>query len=356
MTKVNNSLSHPLLLEGSIRIETASQALSINSLFIDVRTPDEFAGGSVPGAINIPLFENDERSLIGTLYKQISREAAIQRGLSIVEPRFSKFFEKFMPFQSELLTIYCARGGMRSFSVVRMLEKMGFNVQQLKGGYKSYRHHVLQALNSFSSKLIVLHGQTGVGKTRVLQKLPQSIDLEGLAQHRSSLFGAINRTPRTQKSFEALLHQQLTRFSSKDSTLFIEGESRKVGKVFIPQALAHAMKKGHLVLLTASLATRIQHILEDYLMDDETTWNQIREILQSQSLRVALGHQKIEWLCECLKKGKLEEIVRTLLVDYYDPRYQHGMQHYDYSLTLSAENIPNTRMQLIQFRDSLNKS
>ena len=136
---------------------------------------------------------------------------------------------------------FCARGGMRSSSVVRLLQHQGFQAAQLQGGYKSYRSYVLKQLTKPAPPLIVLHGRTGVGKTLLLKKLPDHLDLEEFAGHRSSLFGAINKIPQTQKNFEALLAKKILEIP-KTKPIFIEGESRKVGEVFIPQALAEAMK------------------------------------------------------------------------------------------------------------------
>ena len=132
---------------------------------------------------------------------------------------------------------------MRSASIVRILSKNGFTVSQMYGGYKKYRRYVIDKLKKKIPPLIVLHGKTGVGKTLILQNLPSYIDLEGLAQHRSSLFGAINKIPNNQKNFEAFLVQKLNKLSL-DFPVFIEGESRKVGNVFIPENIANAMKKG----------------------------------------------------------------------------------------------------------------
>ena len=220
----------------------------------------------------------------------------------------------------------------------------------MQGGYKHYRQYVLRKLNNPSPPLIVLHGKTGVGKTLLLQKLPYHIDLEDLAQHRSSLFGAIHKTPRTQKDFEALLVQKLIEFP-EDLLLFVEGESQKVGQVFIPQAFANAMKNGKLVLLSATLETRISRIVEEYNVCDEQSIQQIDLILQT--LKAALGKVKVEQLRLWLKQGKIENIVQMLLVDYYDPRYQYAMRGYNYALELSTEDLSQAAVELITFRNQM---
>ena len=337
-------------LKGGLPALSVEKALAEDMLLLDVRTAEEFAKGSIPGARSFPLFDDLERAEIGAIYKQVGRDAAVVKGLEYFEPRLQQFLLSLSAIKSQQLVVYCARGGMRSASVVRLLEENGFRVSQMQGGYKYYRQFILQQLENPTPPLIVLHGQTGVGKTLILQKLPDHLDLEGLAQHRSSLFGAINKTPRTQKDFEALLVKKLSQLP-EDLFLFVEGESRKVGQVFIPQSIANAMKSGILVLLKASLETRISRIVEEYNICDEQSIQQIDSILQS--LKVALGKVKVEQLRLWLKQGEIENIVHMLLVDYYDPRYQHAMSGYDFELELSAEDLKQAAGELITFRNQM---
>ncbi|MBF0279080.1 MAG: tRNA 2-selenouridine(34) synthase MnmH [SAR324 cluster bacterium] len=338
-------------LEDMVSIEAA---LSQNTVFVDVRSPKEFNESPIVGAINLPLFTDAERAHIGTIYKQISQGAAFDLGKRLVDSRLAKFVKGFQPFKEKLITIYCARGGMRSAAVVRLLSSLGFRVQQLAGGYKSYRKHVLQALKvQCPSPLIVIHGQTGVGKTRLLKKLPLSIDLEDLAQHRSSVFGAVNRQPRTQKDFEAHLYTEMRRFPS-NQTLFIEGESRKIGDVLIPDSLFRQMKQGTMVLLKASLETRVKRIIEDYAIDGDQAIHKLRSALND--LRVSLGHCKIDELCQCLDDRDYYTIVKTLLTEYYDPRYQHSMRNYTYALEESAENLELAAGRFLTFQQNFKHS
>lgn len=341
----------PDLFNGDGLSVTIEAALTQETVFVDVRTPEEFAQSAIVGAINRPLFNNEERSKIGTLYKQINRETAIQLGMDLVDQRLQEFVEKFLPLKTQLITVYCARGGMRSASVARLLKTLGFRVQQLVGGYKSYRHFILKEMEHLCPEnLIVIHGKTGVGKTRLLQKLPHSIDLEDMAQHKSSLFGAINSYPRSQKSFDAYLYAELCKLSL-EQPIFIEGESRKIGDVFIPNTLFDSMKRGTMVLVTASLKTRIERIIQDYVFDQEKNYQKFYTVFQK--LRSALSNHKVDWLCECLDKGDLPCIVETLLIDYYDPRYQHAMKNYSYALEVSAENLEEASQALITFQESL---
>ena len=332
---------------------SVEEALSDGIVLLDVRSPKEFAEGSIPGALSRPLFDNMERSEIGTIYKLIGRDAAIEKGFEFIEPRIQQFLSTISDVKVNQLVVYCARGGMRSSSVVRMLHHHGFRVSQMQGGYKKYRQFVLQQLDNPMPPLIVLHGQTGVGKTLLLKKLPGHLDLEDLAQHRSSLFGAIHKTPRTQKNFEAQLVKKL-RTPHDIHSLFVEGESRKVGPVIIPQTLSDAMKRGTLVLLNASLKTRISRIVDEYQICDKQSFQQVDSILQS--LRVALGKVKVEQLRLWLKQEEIEKIVHMLLVEYYDPRYQHAMSGYEFAKKLSAENLNQAADELNCFRNEVIKS
>ena len=337
-------------LNGLLDEVSVIEALCEENTLIDVRTAQEYEKGSIPDAFNYPLFDNLERAEIGVIYRKIGKNAAVVKGLEFFEPRIQQFLSSLTDLKSKRLVVFCARGGMRSASVVRLLQYQGFQVAQLQGGYKSYRSYVLRQLRKPVPPLIVLHGRTGVGKTLLLKKLPDHLDLEEFAGHRSSLFGAINKMPQTQKNFEALLAKKILELPNT-RPVFIEGESRKVGKVFIPQSLAEAMKYGTLVLLQASFDTRIRRIVEEYKICDEQTFLQTDSILQS--MQKVLGKKKAEQLRQWLRKGEFENIVHVLLEEYYDPRYQHAMRMNEYALKLSAEDLNGAAEKLVQFRNGI---
>ena len=337
-------------LNGLLDEVSVIEALCEENTLIDVRTAQEYEKGSIPDAFNYPLFDNLERAEIGVIYRKIGKNAAVVKGLEFFEPRIQQFLSSLIDFKSKRLVVFCARGGMRSASVVRLLQYQGFQAAQLQGGYKSYRSYVLRQLRKPVPPLIVLHGRTGVGKTLLLKKLPDHLDLEEFAGHRSSLFGAINKMPQTQKTFEALLAKKILELPNT-RPVFIEGESRKVGKVFIPQSLAEAMKYGTLVLLQASFDTRIRRIVEEYKICDEQTFLQTDSILQS--MQKVLGKKKAEQLRQWLRKGEFENIVHVLLEEYYDPRYQHAMRMNEYALKLSAEDLNSAAEKLVQFRNGI---
>ena len=337
-------------LNGLLDEVSVIEALCEENTLIDVRTAQEYEKGSIPDAFNYPLFDNLERAEIGVIYRKIGKNAAVVKGLEFFEPRIQQFLSSLTDLKSKRLVVFCARGGMRSASVVRLLQYQGFQAAQLQGGYKSYRSYVLRQLRKPVPPLIVLHGSTGVGKTLLLKKLPDHLDLEEFAGHRSSLFGAINKMPQTQKNFEALLAKKIHELPNT-RPVFIEGESRKVGKVFIPQSLAEAMKYGTLVLLQASFHTRIRRIVEEYNICHEQTFLQTDSILQS--MQKVLGKKKAEQLRQWLRKGEFENIVHVLLEEYYDPRYQHAMRMNEYALKLSAEDLNSAAEKLVRFRNGI---
>ncbi len=314
---------------------TLESALGGAETVIDVRTPAEHAKGAIAGSVNIPLFSDGERAELGTLYKQVGRGTAVGRGQEIVGKRLKEFVSAFEPHRERRLLVYCARGGMRSASVVKLLELLDYRVAQLPGGYKAFRNYLLAELERLvPQRIVVIHGQTGVGKTRILRQLPNMLDLEDLAQHRSSLFGGVNRRPRTQQQFEAHLLQALQALDPS-RPVWVEGESRKVGPVMLPKPLMVAMKQGTCVLLTASLETRVRRIVEEYSGDDPGTLPQLVAALRT--LAPLFGKARTEELVDKLQAGDSETVVRSLLVDYYDSRYRHAMRQYRYALTLSAE-------------------
>jgi len=236
--------------------------------------------------------------------------------------------------------------------------------------YKRCRGYLLNRLEQLvPPRLVVLHGATGVGKTRILHRLPNHLDLEGLAQHRSSLFGAVNKTPRTQQQFEAHLLAALEALD-RSRPVWIEGESRKVGKVLIPPGLDRAMRQATAVLLTASLKTRVARTVAEYTgvepaafpaeaIPDGTrppslspdTLAQLERALTS--LSHLFGKARVDQLILSLRRGDVNRVAETLLTEYYDPRYSHAMRHYQYTLELSAEDESQAAASLLAFGRTL---
>ena len=315
---------------------TVEQALQReNTIFIDTRTPKEFQNDHLPNAINNPILDNDERAIVGTLYKQVSRDKAVEQGLEFFSAKLPKFMNLINQYNTKPIIIYCWRGGMRSRAIVALLHSLGYNVTQLEGGYKSYRTYVRVQLEQFrlKPKLIVLWGLTCTGKTALLHHFPNSLNLEYLAQHRGSLYGAVGLTPNSQKHFENNLLQELTRLNHEEYIL-IEGESRKIGDVHIPDFLYKAMKQGIHILITRSLEKRAEHAISEYF----TSAQDIEEIKTiTKSLFKVISKENQQKVLTLLDEQKLVEAVKILLEYYYDLLYNHTLKDISFSRSISND-------------------
>ncbi|BHH85378.1 tRNA 2-selenouridine(34) synthase MnmH [Desulforhopalus sp. 52FAK] len=346
---MKEELSRSKILQNSCPPVSFEEALAAGHLIVDVRSAAEYKVGTVPGAVNVPLFDEDERAVIGTIYKHGGQDKAIDKGFSYVGAKIGELLGAFEPYRDRVVAVCCARGGMRSRAIVNLLLQSGYKAHQIIGGYKTYRHGVLGFLDSYAPKLIVLHGLTGTGKTRIIQALDNSIDLEELARHRSSLFGGLDREPSCQRTFESELVQAAETLGQEP--YFVEGESRKIGRVFIPKPFAMAMKSAVLVNITCSLTTRIERIVEDYPVEGEKKRQDILKILLS--LKQSMGAARVEEMCDLFNSNQLHDLVRILLVDYYDKRYARSMSEYNFDLEVSSESINKVAEQLTAFRASL---
>ena len=282
-----------------------------NILFIDTRTPQEFSEDHLPRAINIPIFSNEERAVIGTMYKQVSKEKALETGVTLFSRKLPEFMKEISKYQQQELIIYCWRGGMRSKTVTALLDSLGYTVYQLEGGHKAYRKYIREQLEQFhlKPKLVVLWGLTCTGKTKLLQHFSNSLDLEGLAQHRGSLYGAIGLQPRSQKAFENVLLQRLQELNNKAYVL-IEGESRKIGPVQLPAFLYTALKQGIPVLVTRSMEKRAEHALQEYIHNPGEVY-QLKEVTAHLFKVISQQHQ--QEALQLLERGKNLEAIRILL-------------------------------------------
>ncbi len=302
-----------------------------DSIYIDVRSPIEFEADHITGSVNIPLFADDERKEVGTIYRMAGRDNAIERGTEIVGEKLRDLVKSFLKYQDRNIILLCARGGMRSGSLGSLLDSLGFRVFKLTKGYKDYRRHVAEQMQSITmpAPLFVLQGLTGSGKTEVIRKFPWSIDLEEMAGHRSSVFGGIGIAQKTQKRFESLL---LDRLQSLEGAHFclIEGESRKIGDLHIPESLYELMKNAPVVYLDTPMERRVDIIYNEY--HPHCNNENIPAIVQSLSSK--LGNASVEALTGLYAAGNIREFIRLMLEKYYDPLYRHSLQRKDFIATI----------------------
>lgn len=339
------------------KIITFEKAQQINNpIYIDMRSPSEFAAGHIPGALNIPLFSDIEREQVGIIYRNISVEDAKQSGLAIVSPKLPAIVSQIHTLYKtgRTVIVYCWRGGMRSKSVVSVLELMGVQAFQLLGGYKAYRRYVLESLNNFSLKpeIVVLCGSTGVGKTSLLTILEEKkvpvINLEKLANHRGSAFGHVGLgKPQTAQNFDALLLDELERLNS-ENYIIVECESKRIGNVYLPEVLYQAMQQGRKILAYANIDIRISRLISEYTGLYEHNSEAILNSLKSLSKR--LGNKKTNKLLDDFAGGRIREVVYTLLVDYYDPLYGYEKANPDYfDFQVNADNFEKAATQIIEY-------
>lgn len=318
-----------------VRKLTVEETLKHNAVIIDTRTPQEFELDHIPEAINLPILSNEERVIVGTIYKQVSQEEAIQKGIEFFSKKLPDFMQKISPFKKEEIIVYCWRGGMRSRSVASLLESLGFNVYQLEGGYRFYRNYIREHLYNFKlkPKLVLFWGLTCTGKTKLLHKFSNHLDLEGLAQHRGSMFGAVGLKPRSQKNFENLLYWRLQELN-KEKIIFAEGESRRIGDLMIPEFLWKKMRVGINVLIKRSLPLRAKAGVEEYF-SDKSDLEEIRKI--TLSLPKLLSKKRKEEIAELIEKNNLEEAAKILLEEYYDPLYSHTLKQLKFKFEINND-------------------
>ncbi len=314
------------------------QAIHIqNPVFIDVRSPGEYEESHIPGAINIPLFNNEERAQVGTTYKIKGQDPAKWLGMELVSPKIPDLMKEIRQATAsgQNPIIYCWRGGMRSKSVATFAEMSGLPVQRLTGGFKQYRQWILDHLNAslLPERFIVLHGMTGVGKTLVLEQLKERgfpvLDLEKCAGHRGSVFGGIGTPVHNQKTFEALLYHQLVKLKGLPF-VFMEAESRRIGKAVQPEFLLEAKAKGIHIVLETSVEIRAERIYQEYVEPYLTHERFNARVMEAITPILKRFVPKIkEQLIACIEQEQYKDLIVLLLDHYYDPRYQHKLEEYD---------------------------
>jgi len=307
-----------------------AQARNQFDAIIDVRSPAEFALDHIPGSINYPVLNNEERAQIGTLYKQVSPFAAKKQGAAMVSRNIAQHLEQSMldhPREWRPL-IYCWRGGERSGAFTHVLNRIGWKAMQLEGGYQGFRRIVIDDLDLAAKQFQfqVICGMTGTGKTRILHELQslgaQVLDLEGLAIHRGSVLGNEPDSEQpSQKGFETALWNALQSLDPS-KPVFIESESKKVGGVHIPDALMETIRNGLCIELRSSLPTRVSWLLHEYhhFLENTAQFKEKLGLLTTRYGKVQIA----EWFNQ-IDAGDFNPLVTDLLVKHYDPAYQSSI-------------------------------
>jgi len=364
---------------------------------IDLRSPSEFLDDHVPGAVNVPLFDDQERALVGLLYKQFSPDTAFQEGREVVErkveglvaalaaaadwvprsadgtpsgdelrARVRAMTERGIghldveltsvpaePLPERPVALHCWRGGLRSRSVLALVRALGLTrAVGVEGGYRGWRARVMQDLAAWPgvARVVVLRGLTGVGKTLVLREIERlrpgtTLDLEALAGHRSSLLGMVGLTPVSQKSFESALRERLAA-GFTGGLMVVEGESRKVGDVVIPARVWSAMESGANLWLAADIPRRVAVLIEDYLGRPAAL-----PVLERQLEAVAGRLPARLDLVGMLRRGEVRELVELLLARYYDPLYGHSERGRGYAAELDASDPTAAAQRVLDWAD-----
>lgn len=373
-------------------VEAAAVLAAPQATVIDLRSPAEFAADHLPGAGNVPLFDDVERALIGTLYQRESPQRAFEEGLRVTEGRIAGLAEELaraarrpLPAgdptawvralcegglegmsralaprptalgASPALVLHCWRGGLRSRSVIAFCrEALGWrDVCGLAGGYKAYRTRVLEELGAWEAPpTVVLRGLTGVGKTLVLRELERlrpraTLDLEACAGHRSSVLGMVGLDPCSQRTFDSRIAARLR--EGFRGPMVIEGESRKVGDAIVPERVWGALQGGVNVRLVADLEHRKDVLIEDYLA---SAANRAELHARLPFIEGRLGAKK--WagvLVSLLEAGRERELVEVLLERYYDPLYRHSETGREVTFDLDATNPEQAARRLARWID-----
>lgn len=321
-------------------------------LLIDVRSPGEYEEDHLSGAVNLPVLNNEQRDEVGTLYNQSSTFKARQVGARTIAENLPAILETIeeRASRNRPVVVYCWRGGMRSESLGVVLERIGYPTYRIEGGYKSYRGRVHEFFQErqWDQRFISIYSLTGCGKTRLLKILRSRdhsiVDLEGAANHRGSAFGSVGlgKQP-SQKAFENRLFQQIR---AGESPVFIEGESRHVGSLRIPDSLFDEVTEAPRVWLEADLDRRVEIIFDEY------QWPEAREELidHIDNLRERLGHDRVDRLQENLREDNVRTVIRRLLESYYDPAYENSCPpKEEFDLVLDGNDLEQTADQLIEW-------
>jgi tRNA 2-selenouridine synthase len=325
------------------------------NVLIDVRTPAEFEHGHIPGAINLPLFSNEERGMVGTIYKQAGREEAILLGFDLTGAKWSGFIkEALVMAPGKKVALHCWRGGMRSEAMAWALDLYGFEVFVIVGGYKKYRSWVHQQFEK-QYRLHILGGMTGSGKTKILQQLKkmgqQVIDLEDLAQHQGSAYGSMNKMVQPgQEQFENNLAGELKRMDALRE-IWIEDESLSIGQCSVPKPFWQQMREAPMIDIKTDMQRRVAFLAAEYGGLDKDFL-----IACTERIRKRLGPEQTKNAIIAIRENRMEDFIRMVLV-YYDKTYRTGLSQRPadrvFSLDLAGGHHESHAVQILQFSKTI---
>ncbi|WP_432204468.1 tRNA 2-selenouridine(34) synthase MnmH [Cetobacterium somerae] len=320
-----------------------------NYTLIDVRTPKEFKEEPIPGAINIPLLLDEERVDVGTAYKQVSPEKAKELGVEAIAKRLPEIFREVQKHAKGRLAFYCARGGMRSGSMAALFSALGYTTWKLEGGYRAYRQYILENISLYNKdvKYYILHGKTGIGKTKILQQLEKKgysvLDLEKIAHHKGSFFGGVcEKEEQSQKKFDSLIFDYF--YKNKPEYVIAESESKRIGNVYVPEDIFQSLKNGVHLSLDTTIKHRVDIIREDYA---GATIEELQNCLDKVSRYI--GNGKYKEYTNMLKENKIDELSEVLMVDYYDPLYQKSIETYIYDSEIFYETLDEGVEKVVRY-------
>ena len=308
-----------------------AQALNGFDDIIDVRSPTEYADDHLPGAISMPVLDDAERARVGTIYTQVSPFIAKKVGAALIARNIAGHLEAALQDRPKHWRplVYCWRGGMRSGAMAQILSQVGWKVTQLAGGYKAYRRHVIESLETLleQCRYVMVYGPTGSGNSRLLQALSsagaQVLDLEQLARHRGSLLGMLPDAEQpSQKTFESGIFDVLRMFDPA-RPVFVEAESRKVGVLSLPDALLRGIREAPCLQIEAAYEMRVELLMEDYahFLRDPATLKARLALLTE-----LYGHRVVDAWGTLADRGEWATLVSELLDKHYDPAYQRSSQ------------------------------
>ena len=322
-------------------MDNRTNIIKNNIPLIDLRAPIEFAKGAFPASVNIPILNNNQRSQVGIKYKNQGDDAAEKLGFNLLKNERNKKIHLWKKFINKNPTayLYCMRGGKRSQIAKSWLSDEGINIPTINGGYKALRNTAIEILNSVKKdrkKWVILAGRTGTGKTAILRDLKSAIDLENHAMHRGSAFGGLFKKQPTAINFENNLASEYIKHNS--NILFLEDESRRIGKLIIPDTWYRKMKESKIIIIDLTLEERIINIAKEYVynpLKNGLSKKNLNKLLQSSLLKIRkrLGLMLYNEISIKIQNSLIdscevphEEWIKELLVNYYDPMYDYQLE------------------------------